>query len=65
LLVRFSWDRILRDTLDRVRLVFVPLVNPGGMLLGTRSNPCGVDLMRNGPRHPQGRGSFLLGGQRL
>ena len=65
LLVRFSWDRILRDTLERVRLVFVPLVNPGGMSLGTRANPRGVDLMRNGPRHAQGRGSFLLGGQRI
>jgi predicted deacylase len=65
LLVRLAWDRVLQDMLARVRLVFVPLVNPGGMSRGTRANPRGVDLMRNGPRHPQGRGSFLLGGQRL
>ena len=33
--VRLSWDRVLHDLLSRVRLLFVPLVNPGGMLLGT------------------------------
>jgi hypothetical protein len=63
--VRLSWDRVLHDTLSRVRLLFVPLLNPGGMLLGRRANPRGVDLMRNAPRHPQSRGTFLLGGQRL
>src|SRR5690606_499990 len=63
--VRLSWDRVLHDTLARVRLFFVPLVNPGGMWLGTRANPRGVDLMRNAPRHPEGRGTFLVGGQRL
>lgn len=62
---RLSWDRVLTDTLSRVRLLFVPLVNPGGMLLGSRSNPRGVDLMRNAPRGEGGRGSFLLGGQRF
>jgi len=34
-------------------------------LLGSRSNPRGVDLMRNAPRGEGGRGSFLLGGQRI
>lgn len=63
--VRLSWDRVLLDTLARVRLVFVPLLNPGGMLLGSRCNPNGVDLMRNAPRGPGGRGTFLLGGQRF
>ncbi|HEY6879864.1 MAG TPA: M14 family zinc carboxypeptidase [Polyangiales bacterium] len=62
---RLSWDRVLTDTLARVRLVFVPLLNPGGMLLRWRSNPRGVDLMRNAPRGQGGRGSFLLGGQRI
>jgi hypothetical protein len=63
--VRLSWDRVLHDTLSRVRLLFVPLLNPGGMLLGRRGNPRGVDLMRNGPRAAGGRGTFLVGGQRL
>jgi len=63
--VRLGWDRVLADTLARVRLLFVPLVNPGGMLLGRRANPRGVDLMRNAPRGAGGRGTFLLGGQRI
>ncbi len=63
--VRLAWDRVLADTLARVRLVFMPLVNPGGMLLRLRSNPSGVDLMRNAPRGEGGRGTFLVGGQRL
>ncbi len=62
---RLRWDRVLRDILTRVRLVFVPLLNPGGMLLGRRGNPRGVDLMRNAPPSAEGRGTFLLGGQRL
>lgn len=63
--VRLGWDRVLADTLARVRLVFVPLLNPGGMLLGRRGNPRGVDLMRNAPRGMGGRGTFLVGGQRI
>jgi hypothetical protein len=63
--VRLGWDRVLADTLARVRLVFVPLLNPGGMLLGRRGNPGGVDLMRNAPRGAGGRGTFLVGGQRV
>ena len=63
--VRLAWDRVLRDTLERVRLIFVPLVNPGGMWLGARGNPRGVDLMRNAPRAQGGRGTLLIGGQRL
>jgi hypothetical protein len=47
-----------------MRVVFVPLVNPWGVLMGKRSNPRGVDLMRNAPVHPDGRGTFLVGGQR-
>jgi hypothetical protein len=63
--VRLAWDRVLHETLSRVRLLFVPLVNPGGMWLGTRCNPRGVDLMRNAPRAAGGRGTFLVGGQRV
>ncbi len=63
--VRLGWDQVLHDLLSRVRLVFVPLLNPGGMRLGTRANPRGVDLMRNAPPHPDSRGTYLLGGQRL
>lgn len=44
-----TWDVMLQDALKRVRLLFVPLVNPAGMALGLRSNARGVDLMRNAP----------------
>ena len=47
-----------------MRLVFMPLVNPGGMWQGTRSNPQGVDLMRNAPLSASEAVPFLLGGQR-
>lgn len=43
------WDKLLNSYLERARLIFVPLVNPGGMYLRRRSNPQGVDLMRNAP----------------
>jgi hypothetical protein len=32
---------------EKSRLVFVPIVNPVGVYLGTRCNGNGVDLMRN------------------
>ncbi|MCB9604724.1 MAG: DUF2817 domain-containing protein, partial [Sandaracinus sp.] len=60
-----GWDEVLARALERSRLVFVPLVNPVGMLRRTRANGAGVDLMRNAPPHPDGRPSPLVGGQRL
>lgn len=57
------WDAAIHDLLGRVRLVFVPIVNPGGMLLGWRSNPRGVDLMRNAPVESY-ESAFLVGGHR-
>ena len=43
----------------------MPIVNPGGMLMGTRANPNGVDLMRNAPVEAQDKVPFLVGGQRI
>jgi hypothetical protein len=66
LLRRLRWDDLLQRQLDGLRLVFMPLVNPGGLAQGTRANPAGVDLMRNAPvecREPHV--PLLLGGQRL
>ena len=60
-----SWDTSIARELEHVRLVFVPLVNPAGMLLRRRANANGVDLMRNAPCDPLGTGSPLVGGQRL
>ncbi|HXG28841.1 MAG TPA: M14 family zinc carboxypeptidase [Nevskiales bacterium] len=65
LVERLGWDESLAAMLARVRLVFVPIVNPGGMLLGTRANPAGVDLMRNAPVEADPGVPRLLGGQRL
>lgn len=64
LLARMQWDLALHALLERVRLVLMPLVNPGGMARGTRANPQGVDLMRNAPLDAKDPVPFLLGGQR-
>jgi hypothetical protein len=51
--------------LQRLHIVFMPIVNPGGMLRGTRANPQGVDLMRNAPVQAQDGAPPLLSGQRI
>jgi hypothetical protein len=65
LVSRLRWDSVLHRELESVRLVFMPLVNPGGIWHGTRANPNGVDLMRNSPLESRERVPFLIGGQRL
>lgn len=65
LMMRLEWDATLQRQLESVRLVFMPLVNPGGMALGTRANPHGVDLMRNAPIDADERVPALVGGQRI
>ena len=62
---RLAWDATLHQQLEHVRLVFMPIVNPGGMARGTRANPAGVDLMRNAPVDARDPVPFLLAGQRL
>jgi len=65
LLTRLQWDNSLHDLLQDVRLVFMPLINPGGMWNSTRCNPRGVDLMRNAPIEAADGVPFLLGGHRI
>lgn len=65
LLRRLRWDDVLRQKLQSLRLVFMPIVNPGGLARGTRANPNGVDLMRNAPVDATERVPPLLGGQRI
>lgn len=65
LVERLEWDELLHDALQRVRLVFMPLINPGGMRRRTRANPAGVDLMRNAPVDADHSVLWPLGGQRL
>jgi len=65
LVERLHWDSGFHQMLERVRLVFVPMLNPGGLWLSTRANPSGVDLMRNAPVDASGSVPFLVGGQRI
>jgi hypothetical protein len=65
LVMRLQWDSALHKQLESVRMVFMPLVNPGGMAMNTRANPNGVDLMRNAPVDALERVPFLVGGQRI
>jgi len=62
---RLRWDDTVHALLDAVRMVFMPMVNPAGIWLGTRANPNGVDLMRNAPVESAERVPWLIGGQRL
>ena len=64
LVMRLQWDSVLRHQLEQVRLVFMPIVNPAGMALGTRANAQGIDLMRNAPVEAVGPVPYLVGGQR-
>jgi hypothetical protein len=65
LVSRLHWDRLLQQQLESMRLVFMPIVNPGGIWRGTRANPNGVDLMRNAPVEAAQSVPFLFGGQRI
>lgn len=62
-----TWDTVLRQMLERMRLLFLPLLNPAGMALGLRSNGRGVDLMRNAPVLADQRSRWfeLYRGQRM
>ena len=62
---RLPWDSTLHRQLESVRLVFMPIVNPGGIWRGTRANPNGVDLMRNAPMEATEKVPFMFGGQRI
>ena len=65
LVARLAWDDSLTMLLRGLRIIVMPLVNPGGLWRGTRANPAGVDLMRNAPVEGDERTPPLLGGQRL
>jgi hypothetical protein len=62
---RLQWDLLTQEALRWSRVIAIPLLNPLGMLAGTRSNGNGVDLMRNGPTNVDGKAAFLVGGQRI
>lgn len=62
---RLLWDQSLRDLLNSIRLVFIPLANPYGFINFRRANPNGVDLMRNSPVRAEEKIPYLLGGQNI
>ena len=55
------WDKSFQERLRHSRLVFMPIVNPAGVVNRTRSNANGVDLMRNSPLTAEGPGPFYRG----
>lgn len=59
-----DWDGEFLARLEKSRLVFMPIVNPVGVYLGTRANGNGVDLMRNSPVEGEGA-QRLYGGHRI
>ncbi len=60
------WDRSMQRMLEATRLLFIPLVNPVGMMLNRRANGNSVDLMRNAPVEAEGLAPWhLFGGHRL
>lgn len=65
LIHRLPWDDALNQRLQQVRLVFMPMINPGGIWNRTRCNPNRVDLMRNAPVDADEPVPFLVGGHRI
>lgn len=63
-LQQMTWDSNFNLRLKENRIIFIPLVNPGGMYMNRRSNPQGVDLMRNSPVEAIDEVPFLVGGHR-
>ncbi len=59
-----SIDKFEEFRREKIRIIFVPLVNPIGMLNHTRSNAHGVDLMRNAPVEAEDA-TPLVGGHRF
>jgi hypothetical protein len=65
LLELMRWDKNFQDRLKRSRLVFMPLVNPVGIVMRTRSNGNGVDLIRNAPLEAEEAGGGFYRGHRM
>ncbi len=59
-----DWDQEFLARLEKSRLVFIPIVNPVGVYMGTRCNGNGVDLMRNAPIEGVGV-TRIFSGQRI
>lgn len=62
---QLSWDEELRRSLEKFRIVSIPLINPWGMYYHRRANLNGVDLMRNSPSKTLEKTKYLVSGQRI
>src|SRR5262249_44073490 len=65
LLEFMRWDRHFQGRLKDSRLVFMPILNPVGIVQRTRSNGNGIDLMRNSPLDGEEAGAAIDRGHRL
>lgn len=61
----YQWDETIRHNLEKIRVFFIPCVNPIGILKKRRSNPNGVDIMRNAPVDAEEQVPSFLGGHRI
>jgi len=64
LLQQLQWNEDLQLFFKKNRLVAIPIVNPIGVIEGTRCNGNGVDLMRNAPINSVEKVFPLVGGHR-
>ena len=65
LLERLTWDESLQALLEKIQIIFLPILNTGGMYRNTRCNPNGVDLNRNAPIESEDKINPLIGGHRI
>jgi hypothetical protein len=65
LLELVRWDQNFRARLKDTRVVFMPIINPVGIVYRTRSNGSGVDIMRNSPLEAEQPGGGIYRGHRL
>lgn len=65
LLELLRWDRQFQERLKHSRIVFMPIVNPVGIVNRTRSNGNGVDLIRNSPLEAEESGGGFYRGHRI
>lgn len=65
LLELLRWDKNFQDRLKHSRLVFMPILNPIGVVNRTRSNGNGVDLIRNSPLNAEEERGPAFRGHRM
>lgn len=65
LIERLYWDETLQILLNKITLVFMPIVNPVGIFQQSRCNGNHVDLMRNAPVDAVDKVPHFVGGHRI